>query len=534
MRIVATLGKGSALRLWDTATGRQINALPGHNSPATTLAFTPDGSTIVSGSGDQTIRVWDAATGEHRREWPGHRDGVNAVRVTADGKALVSCGSDAVVAMRELATGKELRRFDLKLPPESPDPGTPHQVISVELSADGSRLSAYSLSDAKERAAYHVWDAATGHSLVRRGFERSPGYLALAADGRSVVEYVSPPNARGEAARTIPLAIRDLGSGRIRTLFPPPEEFDLVAALSPDGLTLASVTSRQIHRRDSDTDSRCTLRFWDVPTAKECLTIGAEPDGLKYPVEKMVFSADGRLLATAHSNRSVTVWDAGTGRERLALTRLDAAVSCLAFSPDGRRLVTGHADSTALVWAIPADQPAVAAAPAEDVAVLWAALGAADARRARLAMARLAESPKEAVALLAERVAPAAPFPADKIPGWLKDLSSERFATRQAATRALAALGDHAEPYLNDYLSTNPPQEGRYRALRLLTAMSPIPPAEDLCRMRAIPVLAWIGTPEARAILTRLAAGDPAARETAAAHAALRATTNRTNPTNQK
>src|SRR5207253_194721 len=144
-------------------------------------------------------------------------------------------------------------------------------------------------------------------------------------------------------------------------------------------------------------------------------------------------------------------------------------------------------------------------------------------RRARAAMARLAAAPKETTAFFAERLMPASPFPGDKISGWLKDLSHERFATRQAATRALGELGDRVQPHLLDYLATDPPQEGRYRAKRLLSAISPLPPPGELVRLRAVPVLAWIGTPDARAILTRLAAGDPASHATTAAQAALRA-----------
>src|SRR5262249_28666954 len=142
---ILTAGNESAVRLWDVDTGRQTNALPAHDAAIRTLAFTPDGSTIVSGSSDWSIRVWNAATGEHLRDLPGHRDGVNALTITADGKSMVSCGTDAIVPLRDLSTGKEIRRFDLQLPPEQPNPSTPHQVISVSLSGDGTRLTAYAM-----------------------------------------------------------------------------------------------------------------------------------------------------------------------------------------------------------------------------------------------------------------------------------------------------------------------------------------------------------------------------------------------------
>jgi WD40 repeat protein len=521
-RSLLTAGAESAVRIWNVETGHQTNALPAHDRKITALAFTPDGSTIISGSHDGTIRIWDAATGEHRRQLPSHRSSVNALVVTPDGSAVLSCGGDAVVPMRDLTTGKEIRRFDLRLPPERPDPTVPHQVISLALSADGTRLSAYSRAEGDERAAYHVWETATAQSLARRGFSRSPNFLQFASDGHSVLEYVCPPNAKREFAQNMPLALCDLVTGRFRMLMPQPDEFDFRHALTQDGLTMATATSKSVPRSMDENEVRYTIRLWDLPTGKEYLTKGSDREGLAHPVEAMAFSPDGRWLATAHSNRSVIVWSAQTGRDEMTITGMDALTKCLAFSPDGRRLVTGHTDSTALIWAVAIATPTAPPPSKLVLESLWTALGDADASRARVAMAELAQNPNEAVALIAERLNPASALPADRISGWLKDLSHAQFAKRETATQALAALGDRVELHLSEFLATDPPPEARLRAERLLKALPPIPSSETLRRMRAVPVLAWADSPEARAILKRLAAGDPMARETVAARAALR------------
>ncbi|KIM93143.1 hypothetical protein OIDMADRAFT_184864 [Oidiodendron maius Zn] len=78
------------VRLWDAATGALQQTLEGHTDSITSVAFSPDGKQVVSGSWDETVRLWDAATGALQQTLEGHTDSVRSVAFSPDGKLLPS------------------------------------------------------------------------------------------------------------------------------------------------------------------------------------------------------------------------------------------------------------------------------------------------------------------------------------------------------------------------------------------------------------------------------------------------------------
>jgi WD40 repeat protein len=87
-----------SVRVWDGKTGEQLRELKGHTDTVNSVTFSPDGDRIISGSWDHSVRVWDAKTGEQLRELKGHTDAVCSVAFSPDGDRIVSGSCDHVCA----------------------------------------------------------------------------------------------------------------------------------------------------------------------------------------------------------------------------------------------------------------------------------------------------------------------------------------------------------------------------------------------------------------------------------------------------
>ena len=88
--------------MWDASTGVELKTLNGHTNSIGSVAFSSDGTHIVSGSGDGSVRVWDASTGKELKTLNGHSDSVTSVAFSSDGTHIVSGSFDNSVRMWDL------------------------------------------------------------------------------------------------------------------------------------------------------------------------------------------------------------------------------------------------------------------------------------------------------------------------------------------------------------------------------------------------------------------------------------------------
>jgi len=141
------------IRLWDAETGDPIGKpLEGHSSSVNSVGFSPDGSRIVSGSFDKTIRLWDAATGDPiGKPLEGHSSRVDSVAFSPDGSRIVSGSWDKTIRLWDAETGDPIGK---------PLEGHSSLVNSVAFSPDGSRIVSGS-----DDSTIRLWDSGTGDAI---------------------------------------------------------------------------------------------------------------------------------------------------------------------------------------------------------------------------------------------------------------------------------------------------------------------------------------------------------------------------------
>ncbi len=195
------------------------------------------------------------------------------------------------------------------------------------------------------------------------------------------------------------------------------------------------------------------------------------------------------------------------------------------FAPDGKLLASPTYDGYVLIWDLrPTDwHPPTAPLSTDNLHALWNTLGDNDAAKAYRAILTLSAQPAQTLPFLTNHLAPVAAERPKRIRQLIAQLDDDTFKEREAASKELARLGPQAESTLRETLTGSPSSELRSRVEPLLKSLEEwvVKDRTILQSVRAIWVLQRIGTPEARAVLEKLATGASAARQTQEAKTTL-------------
>jgi len=300
------------LYAWKNEISRLIRTFIGHSDEVNTIAITPDGSLVLSGSRDKTLKLWEISTGKEIRTFTGHSDEVTAIAITPDGKFAISGSWDNTLKLWEIATGKEIRTFF----------GHTEKVSSVLFTPDGR----YFLS-----VSYHaikLWEITNEKEI--RTFTLSTervNYAAITHDGRFVVSSI-----HDNSGKSI-LKLWEIATGK-EILAAAWEEYSLnLLAITPDDRYIL-------------VDHHNSMILYEIVNGKKIMVF----NGHNGFVSSVAITPDGQLALSGSFDTTLKLWEISTGKEIKTFTGHTDALCSVKFTPNRRFALSGSADHTIKLW----------------------------------------------------------------------------------------------------------------------------------------------------------------------------------------
>ena len=311
----------------NVATGRSVGVLEG----VTTIAFMPQSKLLAAGLRSHNVVLWDSATGEVRSVLRGHRNTIQKLAFSLDGRYLASGSLDETV--RVWSVSAEASIYKLK--------NHSHGVRELLFSADGRILCTIEGQGGRVR----LWRMTSG-TLLEALTDAS--WTCVTTKNKNLIAC---------ATKNRLVYVWDIATGSFRHVFPCQDGVVARIAFSADDRLLAT------QERDA------SVRVWDLTTGGllQILKEPARSAGIssvsKHSValeetfeepagapDRMAFTPDGRGLIVRESNEALHLWDVRTGRLRPSLPQPDG-VSAAVLSAD-KRILLRTAGKGAELWEV--------------------------------------------------------------------------------------------------------------------------------------------------------------------------------------
>ncbi|NER24798.1 MAG: TIR domain-containing protein [Symploca sp. SIO1C2] len=309
-QMIASGSADGKVQLWDLEGNPIGKPFEGHKKGVFSVAFSPDGQTIVSGSEDTTLRLWDLKGNLIGKPFEGHEYRLLSVAFSPDGKTIISGSTD-----------KTLRLWDTEGNPIG-EPFTGHKdyVTSVAFSPDGQTI----VSGSADKT-LRLWDI-EGNTIGKpfTGHDERISSVAFSPDGQTIVS--------GSWDKT--LRLWDKESNSISQTFRGHGGYVTSIAISPDGQIIVSGSNDN------------TVRSWDLKGNP----IAQPFKGHERFVTSVAISSDGGMIVSGSEDSTVRLWDFQSYLTNQPIRKHEHSVTSVAFSPDGRHILSGCYDGKLRLW----------------------------------------------------------------------------------------------------------------------------------------------------------------------------------------
>jgi WD40 repeat protein len=340
---IASASGDNTVKLW-SRDGQELIALKGHSNPVYDVDFSPDNQTIASASGDKTIKLW-SRDGKEIKTLRGHSARVLSVKFSPDGQTLASGSDDRTIKLwsRE---GKEIKTLI----------GHGNGVFNVNFSPDGKVLAS-----ASSDQTIKLWNRDGKELKTLRGHNGTVYSVNFSPDAQTIIS--------ASADRSIKLWNQ---AGRAFKTFQGQNAEVYSASFSPDGQTFASANGNTVKLWSRDGSEigilkghHDAIRSVSFSPNNQALATASMDNTIKLWSNKRMllktfnghsrriysvdFSPDGQTLASGSDDRTIKFWNRD-GRALKTLTGHSAAVSSIDFSPDGQLIASASDDKTIRLW----------------------------------------------------------------------------------------------------------------------------------------------------------------------------------------